>query len=356
MINAQMFKRLAVFLALLGLLALIGGCGSSEDKAPAGEKEAAETVEPIVLKYANFFPPTHIQSQLAEQWCREVESRTGGAVKIDYFPGGTLTKGPQVYDGVVEGISDIGLSVLAYSRGRFPVMAAVDLPLGYKSGVAATAVANSVFEQFQPQELADTKVMYFHAHGPGLPHTKGAAVRTMEDLQGLKLRATGNSAKVVEALGGTPVPSPMGEAYAAIQKGVVDGGMYPIETNKGWKLGELVDYCTEAYSVAYTTTFFVVMNMDKWNSLPVEAQAAIEEINAEWAVKHGQAWDASDVAGKEFFLAEGNEFVALAEGEDARWAEAVAPILDAYVADVTAKGLDGAAILQFIRTTLGNAQ
>ena len=66
--------------------------------------------------YANFFPPTHIQSQLAESWCKEVEKRTNGEIVIKYFPAGSLTKGPQIYDGVVNGLSDISMTVLAYSR------------------------------------------------------------------------------------------------------------------------------------------------------------------------------------------------------------------------------------------------
>ena len=84
-----------------------------------GTCPAAETVK---LTYSCFFPPTHIQSQLAAAWCQEVEKRTDGAVKIDYFPGQTLTKAKQVYDGVVQGLSDVGFCLFGYTRGRFPLM------------------------------------------------------------------------------------------------------------------------------------------------------------------------------------------------------------------------------------------
>ena len=40
----------------------------------------------VELTYANFFPPFHIQSKLAESWCKEVEKRTNGAIKINYYP------------------------------------------------------------------------------------------------------------------------------------------------------------------------------------------------------------------------------------------------------------------------------
>ena len=77
-----------------------------------------------------------------------------------------------------------------------------------------------------------------------LVHTKGKAVRKLEDMQGLKFRAHGTSALVVQALGGTPVPKPMPETYEMLQKGVVDGAFYPMESNKGRKLGEETDYMT----------------------------------------------------------------------------------------------------------------
>ena len=74
----------------------------------------------INMTYSNFFPPSHIQSKLAESWCRQVEERTKGEVKISYYAGNTLVKAAQIYDGVVSGRTDIGMSCLLYTRGRFP--------------------------------------------------------------------------------------------------------------------------------------------------------------------------------------------------------------------------------------------
>lgn len=311
---------------------------------------------PVKLTYANFFPPTHIQSKLAESWCREVENRTNGKVKIEYYAGQTLVKANQTYDGVVTGLADIGFSVLAYTRGRFPIMSAVDLPLGYSSGVAATKVVNAVYDHFQPQELMDTKVMYLHAHGPGLVHTKDKAVRKLEDIKGMKLRGHGTSALVLKALGATPVPSPMPECYQSIQKGVVMGGVFPMEADKGWRLGEVTDYVTCAFSAAYTTSFFVVMNKDKWESLPGDVQKTIEEINKEWVVKHGEAWDSSDMVGIRYFLNQGNDMIGLDEKEQARWKKAVAPILDDYAKKMDEQGFKGREIVDFTIKTLEEAQ
>ena len=313
---------------------------------------AADASAQTRLTYSTFFPPANLQSQLAEQWCREVEKRTGGKVAVEYYPGQTLTKAAQCYDGVVEGISDIGFSCLAYSRGRFPTMAAVDLPLGYKTAAQATATANAVYRQFKPAELDDTEVMYFHGHGPGLLFTVSKPVRTLEDLQGLKIRSTGNSAKLVAALGGTPVAKSMAENYQLLQKGVVDGSMHPIESNKSFNLGEVCKFGTDSFDVAYTTVFFIVMNKAKWNSLDPESQKAIREINEEWAVKHAAAWDENDVAGRQFLLDQGGTILPLSPEESARWVKAARPVLDDYVAEADAKGLSGRAILDYTLSTL----
>jgi len=317
---------------------------------------ATSSAGPVKLTYSCFFPPSHIQSILAEQWGKEVEKRTGGAVKIEYFPGQTLTKSNQCYDGVVEGLSDIGFAVLAYTPGRFPVMLAVDLPLGYTSGVAATKVINDVYNKFKPKELNDTKVMYLHAHGPGLVSTKDKPVLKIEDMKGLKFRSHGTSAEVVKALGGTPIAKPMPETYEMLQKGVVDGAVYPLESNKGWKLGEVVRYCTANLSSAYTTSFFVVMNKDKWNSLPPKVQKTIEEINAEWVVKHGEAWDTSDMIGLKYLLEQGGQIIGQDSKESARWKAAVAPIVDQYVKDLDKKGYNGKEIVDFIKASLNKYQ
>lgn len=297
--------------------------------------------ESTKLTYSNFFPATHVQSKLAEQWSKEVEKRTNGKVVVEYYPGQTLTKADVVYDGVVNGISDIGFSVLGYTRGRFPIMEVIDLPLGYQDAAEATAVANAVYEKFKDKALTDTQVMYLHAHGPGLLHTKGTAVNKLEDIKGLRLRSTGTSAKVVKALGANPVAQPMPETYQSLQKGVVDGSLYPLESNKGWKLGEVIDYATMSFPAAYTTTFFVVMNKDKWKALPDDVKETITRINEEWIPKHIAGWTDSDKEGLQFLKDRKKEIITLDEVEQARWKQAVQPVLVDYVSEMKAKNLPG---------------
>lgn len=311
---------------------------------------AAETVQ---LTYSNFFPPAHAQSRLAQAWCDEITKRTQGRVTFQYLPGATLLKAEQTFDGVANGMADVGMSCFAYTRGRFPVMEVVDLPLGHPNGATATAVANRVAEALKPAELKQVQVMYLHAHGPGWLHTKKRAVRSLDDLAGLKLRATGTSANLVKALGGVPVALAMPETYQSLEKGVVDGSVYPLEANQGWKLGEVVNYATDLSSVGYTTCFFVVMNQDRWRDLPAEVRGVIGQVNQEWITRHGQAWDEADAAGLKFFLDQaGREKIGLAPAEAERWRQAAEPVLAEYQERLRGRGLDGAAALAAARSAL----
>lgn len=329
---------------LSALLTLIFGLALS---GPVG----ARTIQ---LTYSIFFPPTHGQCQAAMSWAAEIEERTAGQVKIQVFPTGTLTQPQQCYDGVVKGISDIGMSAFAYTRGRFPAMEALDLPLGYPDGMTATRTANAFYDQFRPEELKEVKVLYLHGHGPGLLHTK-EPVRSIEDLQGLKIRSTGLSARIVESLGGVAVAMPQNAAYEALQKGVVEGTFSPIETLKGWKQGEVIKYTTDAPSIGYTTAMYVVMNRDKWEKLPADVQQVFEAVSQEWIDVHGATWDKDDAAGREFTLSLGNQIVTLSDEENARWEKAVQPILDSYAAAVNEKGLPGDDYVRTLKSLVRNA-
>ena len=308
--------------------------------------QAAES--PIKLTYSIFFPPSHGQCQAAVAWSEEIGKRTNGRVQIQVFPAGTLTKAKQCYDGVVNGISDIGMSVFAYTRGRFPVMEALDLPLGYPSGLVATRAANAFFEEFQPKELAQVKLLYLHAHGPGLLHTK-RPVKTMADMQGMKIRSTGLSAKIVEKLGGVPVAMPQPSTYEALQKGVVEGTFGPIEVLKGWKQGEVIESTTDCRSVGYTTAMFVVMNRGKWEKLPADVQAVFTEVSREYIDVHGRTWDKNDEEGLAFTLSRGNQVIPLSVTESDQWKAAVQPIIDNYIQSAKSKGLAGDDYIKTLR-------
>ena len=344
-----------VFVAVC-LVVLIGAVGCSK-KADTKKGPQEEPKTPVVkLSYSVFFPPTHIQSKMAEEWAQEIKKRTDGRVEVTLYPGGTLTKAPQVYEGVVNGVSDIGMSCFAYTPGSFPLLEGLDLPLGYPSGLVATQVANEMIAKYQPAEIANVHLLYVHAHGPGLLASK-KQVAALEDLKGMKVRTTGLSTKIVENLGGSPVGMSQPETYEALSKGVVDATLCPIETLKGWRQGEVISFVTDSTCIGYTTAMFVVMNNAKWDALPTDIQQIFNEVNQEWIVKHGQAWDQADQEGRDFIksLTPPREIVSLSVEEQAKWKKAVEPVLVSYVTAAKAKNLPGDAFLKDLQDSIARA-
>ena len=304
----------------------------------------------IKLTYSSFFPPTHLNSILAEAWIKEIETRTDGQVKIDFFPGGNLTPANQIYDGVVNGLSDIGMSCFSYTVGRFPVNELVDLPHKYPNGYVATRVANDYYNEFKPAEMDETHPLYFHAHGPGVIITKDKPVRKLEDFNGLVIRATGVGATIVQALGASVHAASQGETYELLSKGVVHGSFTPRETLKGWNHAEVTRYVTDCYQLGYTTDMYVVINKNKWNSMPNNIQNIFTDVSEEWIEKHGKVWDYYDKAAMDYFLSlgGGREVIEVDDNEIASWLAAVAPLVNSHVETLNTGGLSGNEYEQYL--------
>jgi TRAP-type transport system periplasmic protein len=301
----------------------------------------------ISLNYSNLLPGNHKISLVAEEWCREIEKRTNGGVKITMFHGGTLTPATQAYDGVVKGVSDVAMSVFSYHRGRFPLTEFSDLPIGVKSCVTAAKLFTEYYVKFKPKEMDDVKVMYLHGNPPSVVHTVKKVVSRLEDLKGLKMRVTPLGTPIAKALGAAPVAMPMGDAYDALSKNVVDGGFFPYEALEGWKLGEVVKYTTESWPVGFTSAWYVIMNKAKWDSIPPDMQKIIERVNEEWIEKVGKTWDGIDEAGKAFALKQGGKVNTLSKEEGENWVKAVQPVLADYVKMTKEKNLPGDEVLKF---------
>ncbi len=338
--------RLRLCLILILAASLLAGCAGTDT---ADNKEAT-----IELSYSIFFPSTHVQCQTAVAWAEEIKTRTNGRVNITVFPGGTLTNAPQCYEGVVNGISDIGMSCFAYTRGRFPLLEALDLPVGYPDGMTATRATTALTLKYNPEEISDVKMLYVHAHGPGILASK-KPVESMADLKGLKIRATGLSSKIVENLEGIPIGMSQPETYEALQKGVVEATLCPIETLKGWKQGEVIDYVIESSATGYTTSMFVAMNKSSWEKLPADIQDIFTEVSKEFVDRHGEAWDQADQEGRSYVEELGRSVVTLSDQENAKWGKAVQPLLDDFVKTAEEKNLPGKQFLEDLQALVAEA-
>jgi TRAP-type C4-dicarboxylate transport system substrate-binding protein len=338
------FKRAGVIGLALLLLLSFSGCSSSPQTQGAGQA----TVE---LKLAHFFPGSHpAEVELIQPWAKAIEEATNGQVKITSYPNQTLLQADAIYDGVVNGIADLGLSCFSYTRGRFPLLEAFELPgVIYKNSKVSSKVAWEGIKQLNPAEVQDTKLMMVFTTGSGDLFTK-VPVRSHSDLQGMAIRATGLSAQTLQLLGANPVAMPQSDAYEALSKGVVQGNLGPVEVLQGWKHAEVTDYLTIT-PFLYNTLFFITMNLDQWNALTLEVQAAIERVNEEYFEKVAMGlWDKQNEAALKWAVeTHGMEVIHLPQEEADRWISLVSPVQGQFVSRMKEKGLPGQETLDLVK-------
>ncbi|MDD3846499.1 MAG: TRAP transporter substrate-binding protein [Syntrophorhabdaceae bacterium] len=298
----------------------------------------------ITLTYANFPPATTFPCVQMERWAREMETKTAGRVKVQTFPGGTLLPAKNIFDGVVTGTADIGNFAMSYQPGRFPLSEAIDLPMGFTSSRAASLALLDLIEKYKPKEFEKVKVLTVFTCPPADIMSK-TPIKTLADLKGMELRASGTGAAILKRLGATPVGMPQSEAPEAIQKGVVKGNVSSMEILKDFNFAAYLPYATEAN--LFVVTFAVVMNKDKFNSLPADIKKIFEESAREQAlwtgtyvdnhVKESLKWS------KEKYKHQLFKFSPKDQAEIQRLTK---PMIEEYIKKVTAMGLPGEQIVK----------
>lgn len=345
-------------LLLLGLLMLVFlafGCSTADQPAtpdPEPDEESEVIDEQIYeLSLAHFFPAGHpAETELVQGWAAALDAASGGRIKIVSYPGETLIKAPDIYEGVVTGIADIGMSAFFYTRGRFPVLEAFELPgIVFDSSYHASKVAWEGIKELDPEEVQDTKLMFVLATGPGDLFTT-RPVSSLEDLQGMKIRAAGLSADSLALLGAVPEAMPQPEAYEALARGLVEGNLAPVEVLQGWRHAEVTDYVTKT-PFLYNAVFFVTMNKEQWESLPADLKEIFVTVNESFFEEVAAGlWDAQNEKALQWAIDEtGQEVITLSEEETERWLELTAPIQEDFVMRMDQLGFAGDDILETVK-------
>ncbi len=294
--------------------------------------------------------PSHDRlSLMLEEWCRELERRTGGTVKAAFHPGGILTPPTQTFDSVITGIADIGFGPMGVTPGRFPMMEIMEQPLGIDRAVTMTRLSNDFYRAFKPREFDQVQVLFFLSASPGLLHTK-RPVRRLEDLSGMKVRCLGgNAAKVLKALGAVPIVISTGDTYDALRKGIVDGVVAAWDSLETLKWGEILSYTTVSRYAVVGAPGFVVMNKAKWNSLPVGTRQIIDRMSDEYAAKLSSLWDEKDQATIRKWAAKNHVPIVLSREEEMRWGRAVMPLYESLAREKSLRGMPAMEALEFCK-------
>ena len=238
--------------------------------------------EQIVLKVHHMLPATsNPHLNVLHPWCDKINKESNDRLKCQIYPamqlGGTP---PQLYDQVRDGVVDIVWTVPTYSAGRFSKSEVFELPFMAHSAKAGSQALWQYVQKNALDEFKGTRLIFMHVHDGSVFHFTKQPVKNLEDLKGLKVRAaTRINARMLQALGATPVQMPLPQVPEALSKGVIDGAMVPWEGVPAIKLQEIAKYHVETPPGAprFSNTIFVMaMNPAKYDSLPPDLKAIVE--------------------------------------------------------------------------------
>ncbi len=333
----HIFKKSKLAFFLAGISIIVG----------TTQAQAAETS--LILH--QFLPPVAtVPKLILKPWATRVEEASGGTIKINHFDAMSLGgRPPALMDQARDGVADIIMTVVGYTPGRFPRTEVFELPFMMTDPVGTSlAFWEMVESDFQSNEYKDVKVLGAWVHGPGVIHTKDGVAK-LEDMKGKKMRGpTRVINNMLTELGAIPVGMPLPAIPGSLSKGVIDGTVIPWEVTPAIKLSELVSNHTEfsGEEALYTAAIVLVMNKNKYESLPEEARAALDsESGAKLSGFAAEVMLAHDKPGKDIAESKGNNIVVLDSAEVARWKSASKPVIARWVEDMDKLDIDGQALI-----------
>ncbi|WP_428925713.1 TRAP transporter substrate-binding protein [Marinibacterium sp. SX1] len=316
---------------------------------------AAAASAQTVLTVANWLPPAHpLVAEVVVPMTEQIAEATGGSVTANILPA-PLGPPPAHFDFAVNGVADITFGVQGYNAGRFKTTNIAELPFLGDSAEAVSVAYWRVFEAMLKDagEYDQVKVLAVFTHGPGEIFLKSGDVASADVLQGQKLRVGGGIVhEVATTLGAVPVEGPSSKAYELLSQGVADGILFPYESVSFFKL---IPQLTDGISVPgglYNTSFYIVMNKAKWDSLTPEQQEQIDSVTGEALARMaGQMWDKADAAG--LAAMDGQvDVVPATEAQIEAWTTALQPVVDAKLAEVGETGVDAQAAYDMLKAEI----
>ena len=300
----------------------------------------ASAQQPITLKLSHFLgPSSFFEVDFAQPWAKELDAKTGGRLKVEIYDGtspfGDVTKqASQVKDGTI----DIALGLRGAEGEGFPRSSIVELPFLMHDALNGSRALWRLYQDGTlGSEYQDYKVLALFVHNPGLIHTATRRIVGPGDLKDVRLRApTETVAVALESIGAVPAILQVNDVMPAVKAGKIDG----IVTNWGNPLPGFNDAMKFHTDIAfYTSAFFVVMNKARFDSLPADVRAAIDELSGEALVtRFGQLWSKWDRPVRDRADAPGHAIIIPDAATMAQWRDVLRPATDRYLGGLSAGG------------------
>jgi len=337
-----MKTRIAGRLALAAVAALLGGAVSAQ----AQEKT-------FDLKISHWVPPSHPLQKALEEWGASVEKESGGTIHYKVYPAQQLGKAFDHYDMARDGIADLTYINPGYQPGRFPIIAAGELPFLMSNAKGGTVALDEWYRKYAAKEMKDVKFCLAFVHDPGALHSVSKKIMVPGDIKGMKIRpAQGTIAEFVTLLGGTNVQAAAPEVRDVLARGVADAVTFPWGSIVLFGIDKVTKYHMEM--PFYTTTFALVFNKAKYNEMDAKQKKAIDDhCNGEWALKIAAPWADFEHNGIAKIAAEsGHDVYKLSPAQVAEWRKAAAPLEAKWAAGAKKAGVDPTAAMNELKADL----
>lgn len=315
----------------------------------AGMARAAE----IELTLSHWVPPTHsLQATGMVPWADSIRAASDGRINITIYPAQQLGAAADHYDMARDGVVDIGFINPGYQPGRFPVMAAAELPFLFADAKAGVAALTEWYHKYAEREMADTYFCMAISHSPGTFHGT-SRILVPEDMRGKRVRpANGTEARFVSMLGGTSVQVAAGEMRDLLASGGADMTQSPWDGLYLFNVQNIVTHHLDMPFYASINAY--VFNRTLVDGLSPEDRKVIDDhCTPEWAEKMSSGWADVELRGRDRIIAEPGHIMHKPTEEQAEmWKDAAKPLLDEWRKTVTEKGLDADEIYNDLVETL----
>lgn len=314
----------------------------------------------VTLKVHHFLPkqaPMHRDFLIP--WKEAVEKESNGRIEVKLYPSmGLGGRAPDLIDQVTEGVVDIVWTLPGYTPGRFPAISAFELPFMVTNAEDTSQALQEFYETTEvvQDEFKDIHPLMFWTHDRGVLHTKKNPIKSLNDLQGLKIRAPSRRvADALSAYGAEPVFMPIPKMPAALKENSIDGTVIPWEVVPAFRIHELANNSTEfpGERGIYTSVFLFAMNKDKYNSLPSDLQRVIDKNSGmSWSKSMGKLWTDLEAPGRKMATTRGNNIFSMPKEEVEKFRTASYTVHAAWANEMKKKGLGGRSLLVSAYTLL----
>jgi TRAP-type C4-dicarboxylate transport system substrate-binding protein len=305
------------------------------------------------LKISHWVPPSHPLQKALEGWGASVEKESGGTIHYKVYPSQQLGKAFDHYDMARDGIADLTYINPGYTPGRFPIIAAGELPFLMSNAKGGTVALDEWYRKYAAKEMKDVKFCLAFVHDPGALHMVDKKVVVPGDIKGLKIRpAQGTIAEFVRLLGGTNVQASAPEVRDVLARHVADGVTFPWGSIVLFGIDKVTKYHLEM--PFYTTTFALVFHKATYDAMDAKQKKAIDDhCNSQWALKIAAPWADFEHNGIAKIKAEpGQNVYAPTKAQVAMWEKAAAPLTAKWEAQAKKAGVDPAAVLNELKADL----